>query len=231
MIMRGRRIKCFVFIFMSTMSVIAQHTLASDDKSEALSKAHFEFSLDIYKTLLKEQEGNTGNLVISPYSLNVALSMLFLGTASSSNSSRQLRSLMHFDGISYVDIHNEFKKVVANFDSNYYRTKMKVVHGLYVASDVAVSPPYDRALREFYHSKVEHMDFRKADVIQTLGAINDYINEVTEGEIPAMLDRSPEKDSRLLMLDAMALGTRWLHPFDPDDTFSKGLFFSPSSQR
>ena len=222
----NRRIKCFIFIF----TVIAQHTLASD-KSEALSKAHFEFSLNIYKTLLKDQEGNTGNLVISPYSLNVALSMLFLGTSSSSNSSRQLRSLMHFDGISYVDIHNEFKKVVANFDSNYYITKMKVAHGLYVASDVAISPPYDRALREFYHSKVEHMDFRNADVIQTLGAINDYINEVTEGEIPAMLDRSPEKDSRLLMLDAMALSTRWLHPFDPDDTFSKGLFFSPANQR
>ena len=138
---------------------------------------------------------------------------------------------MHFDGISYVDIHNEFKKVVANFDSNYYMTKMKVAHGLYVAADVSVSPPYDRALREFYHSKVEHMDFRNADVVQTLGAINDYIDEVTEGEIPEMLEQSPAKDSRLVFVDAMALTTRWLYPFDPEETFDKGLFFSPANQR
>ena len=199
-------------------------------KSEALSKAHFEFSLDIYKSLLHKHE-NSQNLVVSPYTLNVALSILFLGTSSSSNSSRQLRSLMHFDGISYVDIHNEFKKIVANFDSNYYITKMKVAHGLYVAADVSVRPPYDRALREFYHSKVEHMDFRNADVTQTLGAINDFVDEVTEGEIPEMLIGPPDMDSRLVLVDAMALATRWLHPFDPEQTFEKGLFFSPTNQR
>ena len=222
-----RRIKCLLFIWVILTSEIMAE---KNDKSEAVSKAHFEFSLDIYQTLLKQQEIKE-NFVISPYTLNIALSMLFMGTSSSSNSSRQLRSLMHFDGISYVDIHNQFKKVVANFDSNYYSTKLKVAHGLYVAADVAVSPPYDRALREFYHSKVEHMDFRNADVLQTLGAINDFVNEVTEGEIPAMLEQSPEKDSRLVMVDAMALETRWLHPFDPEDTFSKGLFFSPTNQR
>ena len=62
---------------------------AADDKSQALSKAHFEFSLDLYKTLLVNFENN--NLIVSPYSINLLLSMLFLGTSSSSNSSRQLR--------------------------------------------------------------------------------------------------------------------------------------------
>ena len=95
------------------------------------------------------------NIVVSPYSLNLALSMLFLGTTSLTNSSSQLRSLMHFDGISYVDIHNQFKNVVENFDNNYYKTKMDIAHGLYVASDVTVAPHYNKALNQFYHSKMQ----------------------------------------------------------------------------
>ena len=93
--------------------------------------------------------------MVSPYSLNLALSMLFLGTTSLTSSSSQLRSLMHFDGISYVDIHNQFKNVIDKFDNNYYKTKMKTGHGLYVAKDVTVAPHYNRALSQFYHSNIQ----------------------------------------------------------------------------
>ena len=62
---------------------------------------------------------------------------------------------MHFDGISYVDIHNQFKNVIDKFDNNYYKTKMKTGHGLYVAKDVTVAPHYNRALSQFYHSNIQ----------------------------------------------------------------------------
>jgi len=199
------------------------------DKAQVLSKAHFEFSLDLYRTL--EPNQSSGNLMVSPYSVNLALSMLFLGTSSSSNSSRQLRSIMHFDDISYVDVHNQFKNVVSNFDSNYYQAKMKIAHSLYVAEDVAISPPYDRALREFYQSRIEHMDFRNADTSQTLGVINEFVDEVTDGKIEGILEGPPDAEARLLAFNALTLTARWLFPFDEKDTFDKGLFFLPDGQR
>jgi serine protease inhibitor len=108
---------------------------------------------------------------------------------------------------------------------------MKVAHGIYVSSEVAVSPPYDRALREFYHSKVEHMDFRNADKDQTLGLINEFVDEVTEGLIPRILEAAPQTEAKLVVVDGMALSARWLFPFDPKRTFDKGLFFLPEDQR
>ena len=120
-------------------------------------------------------------------------------------------------------------QVVTNFDSNYYKTKMKVAHGLYVTSDVSVSPPYARALREFYHSKMEHLEFGNADQSQTLGLINEYIDEVTG--IHPMLEQPPEADWRLFIVDALSLHSRWLYPFDADDTIDKGHFFSPDNRR
>ena len=155
--------------------------------------------------------------------------MLFLGTTSLTSSSSQLRSLMHFDGISYVDIHNQFKNVIDNFDNNYYKTKMKVAHGLYVASDVTVAPHYNRALSQFYHSNLQHMDFRNADASQTQGLINEYVEEVTD--IKDILKEAPDIKSQLLVVDAISLKTRWLYPFDAGETFDKGLFFSPDNER
>ena len=174
----------------------------NNDKSQALSKSHFEFSLDLYKTLLG-LHSDQNNLVVSPFSVNLVLSMLFMGTSSNSNSSRQLRSIMHFDHMPYVDVHNGFKNVVNNFDKNYYTTKMNLAHGFYTSSDVTVSPVYDRALREFYHSNVEHMDFRNADNSLTQGLINEFIDDSTEGIVPEMLEEAPEPDSKLVAVDAI----------------------------
>lgn len=192
----------------------------ANDKGQLISKAHFEFSLNLYKSI----EKNSDNLVLSPYTINALLSMLFLGTSSSSNSSMQLRSMMNFDQISYVDVHNQFKKIVKNFDNEYYQSKMSLKHGLYISEDVTVAPPFDRALREFYKAKIHHVDFSDQKEMQE---INDNFEKETE--VKNILNADPK--SRLVMLDAIRLSTKWLFPFDEEETYNKGLFFSPDNQR
>lgn len=218
---------CIVLVLSLLTSKTAHCSATDKAQAQAVSKAHFEFGLDLYKSL--NHTSVDQNVLISPYSINTLLAMLFMGTLHSSNSSMQLRSLMHFNGISYVDIHNQFKKIVENFEGNYYATKMKAVQGLYVASDVTISPPFDRALKQFYQAKVEHMDFRNADASQTSGLINEYVSEITG--IQPMLEERPDSETRLLMYDAMALTSRWLYPFDPSRTFDKGLFYLSDDQR
>ncbi len=46
-----------------------------------------------------------------------------------------------------------------------------------------------------------------------------------------MLDHSPPVDSELLLVNALSMSTEWLLPFDPKDTFDKGLFFLPGEKR
>lgn len=198
--------------------------------SQKLSRSHFQFSVDLFKALVKDENLGT-NLLFSPYSVNSVLSMLFLGTSSSSKSSEELRAVLHYDNISYVDVHNAFKEIVNVFDDNYYDKKVRSVNGLFVQNGVTISSPYDRALREFYHAKVEHIDFRNADPSQTMGIVNDWINDVTEGQIPQLLNGPPSKDSKLVMVNAMALDAKWLNSFNPADTFEKGLYFLPGNRR
>lgn len=87
-----------------------------------------------------------------------------------------------------------------------------------MASDVTVAPPYDRALREFYHAKLEHLEFRNADKSYTMGIINDFIDEATG--IHPMLEQPPEAGWRLFIVDAMSLHSRHSGPkFPKNSTF------------
>ncbi len=222
---------------------------------QKLSKAHFEFSLELYRELVRQGEaredddggggvgggvggvggaggGHSGNLVCSPYSVYSVLSMLFLGTSSLSESSRQLRAALHFNDVSYVDAHTAFGEVSRSFaEDRYYERKVRSANALFAQEGTEVSPHYARALLEFYRARVEALDFRNADPAQTVGVVNDWVSDVTDGAIPRLLDSPPAGDTRLLIVNALSMDAKWLHPFDPNETFDKGLFFLPGGQR
>ena len=205
---------------------------AAANLAQRLSRAHFEFSLNLYGELVNEldsEQGEGANLVYSPYSVQSVLSMLFLGTSSSSGSSRQLRSALKYDNISYVDVHSGMRKVVENFGDVYYERKVRGANALFVQNGVAVSAPYERALREFYRSRVTHVDFRDAG--RAVEAVNDWVDDVTGGQIPALLDAPPAADAKLLLVNAMSMSAKWLNPFSQVDTFEKGLFFLGDDRR
>ena len=214
---------------------------AAANLAQRLSRAHFEFSLDLYGELvegLEEEDAAAGgegaNLVYSPYSVQSVLSMLFLGTSSSSGSSRQLRSALKYDNISYVDVHSGMRKVAENFADVYYERKVRAANALFVQNGVAVSAPYERALREFYRSRVSHVDFRGGEAggrAAAFEAVNDWVDDVTGGQIPALLDAPPAADAKLLLVNALSMSAKWLNPFSPVDTFEKGLFFLGDDQR
>jgi serpin B len=221
------RLLCFLISAAILAAAWTPSWVSAANLAQTLSRAHFEFSLDLYEQLIVGIDDS--NLIYSPYSVQSVLSMVFLGTSSSSASSRQLRRALKYDNISYVDVHNAFKQIVKNFDDDYYSEMMSGAVGIFVQNGIAVSAPYDRALREFYHSRVTHVDFQSDE---TLGVVNKWANLGTEGQIPRLLDAAPDKDeTKLLLANAMAMDAGWLFPFSQEDTFEKGLFFLRNGQR
>ena len=103
------------FAVLSVICLQSCHGRAMDEKSDkersqALSKSHFEFSLNLFRELtLASSSEEDVNFVFSPYCVNLALSMMFLGTRSASPTSNQFRKVLGYEGISYVDVHKAFK--------------------------------------------------------------------------------------------------------------------------
>ena len=231
---------------------------SSTKRGQRLSQSHFEFSLLLYRAILQSKPSNNSgiqsnsfvnnedNLVYSPYLVNSAMALLFLGTSSASNTSKQFRNVLGYGDISYVDVHNAFKKIISNFGGSYYRRKMQAAIGLFVKQGAYVTPTYARALREFYQANLEFIEFRNADSSQTMGTINEWASEEIEKgisthynnddgdgvnwEVP-LLQIPPQRNSSIVLSNVIALEARWLYPFEQDETFDKGLFFLPNQKR
>ena len=55
------------------------------------------------------------------------------------------------------------------------------------------------------------MNFK--DTVSSKELINEFIEESTDGKIDEMLEQMPDPDSKLVVVDAMTLDTKWLYSF------------------
>ena len=100
-----------------------------------LSEAHFEFSIDLYRQIAARE---VGNIVISAQNINLGLAMIFLGTTANTTSSTELRRALHYENMSYVDIHKAHQEILGVLADPYYVDDQdflsKVCHSNYSCS-------------------------------------------------------------------------------------------------
>ena len=223
---------------------------ASSELLQRLSRAHFDFTLSMYTTLVNVTDDRQQNLLVSPYSVFSLLSMLFLGAGSESLSSAQLRAVLRFHNISYASVQKAFKEVTHVLDQPYYWRHFRERSLIQLSSHVAPDSYYVRALAEYYGCMNQTYASPMSDSSEFFGcAVNNKsdlaapsaFEEIAawlradssseQGELEAAVRTALAERPVLLLLSRVRFHGRWLHPFDPARTFSKGLFFSEPTQR
>ena len=102
-----RVFSCLLLILATLISFGAPSTEANSKKTlRYLSERHFAFAIELYREVAKSR---SVNLVISAHNVNMGLALLFLGTTANTTSSYELRKTLHYQNVSYVNIHKSNK--------------------------------------------------------------------------------------------------------------------------
>ena len=86
------------------------------------------------------------------------------------------RKTLHYENISYVDIHKSYKEVMSLLSEPYYVINHDFINkiGLFVQKGANVKQEYERAVREFYRSDILDVDFGAAGSGEVLNSMNRY---------------------------------------------------------
>ena len=138
------------------------------------------------------------NYLISPYSIEIALSMLKEGAEG--NTLKEIENVIGSRNISDITIKDHVIVANAGFIKNEYKKKKK--------------KEYYQILKDKYNSEILYDDFKTPKVI------NDWVNEKTNGMIKDLLDNINEYFV-LGIANALAIDVEWDHPFDCSKTISQ----------
>ncbi|MET4590932.1 serpin family protein [Arthrobacter sp. 754] len=167
-------------------------------------------------------DGSRGNVVSSPASLLIALSML--RAAASGETAAEMDSVLKFPADNRDEAMNAVLGLLEKFDGDPgavdednppRKPVMHAANGLFVDKDVPTGASFLETLARHYGTGVYPVDFSNEGA--TKPAIDAWVNRNTGGRIkeaPAKYD----PDNTFSLLNSLYFASAWSDPFDPNAT-------------
>merc|ERR1719187_240331 len=143
-----------------------------------LSRGINNLSKDLYRVV---SGGGGGNIVISPYSVHSAMSMLYHGSRGETR--KQLGQALGLESRNIENVLDENRDLLEDYKEikNSLDTDIELANSLFSDDDFAVNEDYQLKLMDSYLTKVRTVNFAEND--EAVGVINDWVTNKTEGLI------------------------------------------------
>ncbi len=204
-------------------------TTETDDPTEAMADhpdppettAHTDciaalndFAFHIYRA----QTTAEPNKVISPASIALAMNMVLLGAGG--NTADELATALSISLDPDADLHGCWQRTRHRwiaFD-DHSGVEFAIANRLFGEETLTFSDDYIGRARDHYDAPLQSLPLR-ADSEASRSTINSWVAEITRDRIPEILPpRSIDRDTTLVLVNAMYLLADWQHQFPPNRT-------------
>ncbi|XP_070151688.1 serine protease inhibitor 28Dc isoform X3 [Polyergus mexicanus] len=202
-----------------------------------ISRGLMKFSLDlnraIYNTKDTSMANQRENVIFSPLSIAVALSLVLLGSAGRTfdEVSRVLGLESGVDISQHSEIvHQTFGQLldIANYrieGSN--KPRVDSASGVFVQEGYPIRPEFRAISMDVYKSEVINLDFERKGK-EAKDIINNWVKERTMGKIDGILNSVPDPTTMVILLSALYFKGEWNQHFLEGMTQKKEFFVEPN---
>ncbi|NJL48072.1 MAG: serpin family protein [Leptolyngbyaceae cyanobacterium SM2_5_2] len=194
-----------------TMQQSEQPALADASQIDSqLVQAQTEFGLALFEALRQESPQN--NVLISPASVAIALTMAYNGAAGETQAA--MAEVLRLQGMDMQQINQAnqaLQQYLVNADP---AVELAIANSLWYNQDLPVHVDFIERIQELYSAKVAALDFTNPAAKIT---INDWVKEQTRDRIPTIVDNIPP-DQLMFLINAVYFKGDWTQAFDPELT-------------
>ncbi|XP_063880894.1 leukocyte elastase inhibitor-like [Scylla paramamosain] len=191
---------------------------------QSFSMAHFGFTLDLYTALVNES-AKEDNLLFSSVGLAAVLSPLL--ASSDSLISQQIREVMRLSNMSVACVEKGHTDMLTHFKNTYYNEVLQLGYTVFF-------PPSAHATSALYPEGIaQQVDFLE-NAEEVTARVNEWVTTVTGGRVgpvDGVTEALPAGGDAGIAVVALAFSGQWLHGFQPELTFDKGLFYTTPQER
>ena len=170
-----------------------------------------QFALNFLNTV-NETDRSGKSFIYSPLSITYVLGMV--NDAATGLTEKELEETLGFHDGGIQAVNDYCKKLIDGLPKVDDKVTLNIANAIFLNKDYALKPQFTQDMQTYYDAKAEALDFKAPE---TLGHINGWCSEKTNGMIPTILD---EIDSTIMtyLLNAIYFKADWASKFDPKNT-------------
>merc|ERR1712038_666531 len=176
-----------------------------------------DFSMELMSKLLVDEENEVKNVVFSPFSVHVALSMLYYASPKDSDTHRQIAGALGLQVSESSRYLFNYLKLLHYYDQirTRHNAQVKLANRILIKDDFTVKPDFLTVLMGFYLSAVDPFK----SVSQAEQSVNDFVKFKTEGLIDQLITPgSLDSLTKLVLINVIYYKANWKHQFQKAET-------------
>ncbi len=184
-----------------------------------LCKNNNRFALDLFKNINSKSQ----NTFFSPYSISVAIAMMYAGARSETE--KQINDVFHF-GSNNTDLYNKYNAFLRYINSLNAPDLLSIytANSIWAQKDFKFKPAYIEILRSKFNSELKLLDFIK-DPEKSRIQINTWVEQQTNQKIKDLIPQGMiDQLTRLVLVNAIYFKAAWDMPFNENATKKEGFF-------
>merc|ERR1711892_212952 len=167
--------------------------------------------------IVEDQENKSNNVIISPLSIHLAMSLLYNGAKG--DSKVQLANVLGLVNVSDHTVQEEARNLLISY-SNLKRnltTNIELANVIFADDTTDVKDSYESILNNSFLTSTQRLNF--SDVEESAETINDWVANKTNDLITDLVSPvSLSPDTRMMLLNAVYFRANWQLPFQKDGT-------------
>ncbi|XP_026549912.1 alpha-1-antiproteinase 2-like [Notechis scutatus] len=178
-----------------------------------------DFTIELYKILAARSHEE--NLIFSPCSISMLLSVLLLGT--DSNTHAEILNGLGFNltHIQEDEIHQGFHELLHVLTHSEKDYKLDIGQALFLKEGIQPLQTFLDKIKELYEAEIQTTKFQEPKEAEK--QINDYIKKKTHGKI-AELVKDLDPETVFVLTNYIYFRGNWKTPFDPAFTREEDFF-------
>jgi serpin B len=158
------------------------------------------------------------NVVLSPYSIAVALQMALEGARG--RTAMQMAATLHQPGVTAGALTAQaaaLRTDLAAIDDPRSEVLLRIANGLWPQAGYPIKAPFTQSLQDGFGVGVRPVDFAQ-DPPGARRTINQAVSDQTNGKIPELFTGDLDPMTRFVLTNAVYLKARWAAPFEAAQT-------------
>ncbi|MGB8214130.1 MAG: serpin family protein [Anaerolineales bacterium] len=217
-------------ILLSKLARVQSPSVPGNDLTQ-LAQGNNAFAMALYQDL---RSSSDGNLFFSPYSISLALAMVYAGAGG--NTQTQMAQALHFN-LPPERLHpamNALNQKIASYaqanNAPGQGFHLNIANAIWGQDGFPFLPAYLDLLAQDYGAGMHVADFIHA-AEPTRQVINGWVEQQTQGKITNLFPQGSLDDTtRLVLANAIYFKAAWESPFDPASTANAPFTLADGSQ-
>lgn len=221
----------FVFMIFSVMTSCKEDQVEPDmtpktieltaRASEVIGSSN-QFGIELFK---RTAEGETGNLMLSPLSASVALTMALNGGAGETY--EQMREMLGYPAdMTIAEINEAYKNLVGQLLMVDPKVTITLANALFYRLGFPVKQSFSDVLAHDFKAHIEGLEF---DLPTSIDVINQWASDKTKGRIPKVIDEI-SAETVMFLMNALYFKGDWTYQFKVSDTENRPFYLDGGGQ-